>query len=358
MVKCLKSCFFNLQDRQGGISMQLTVSLKERSYPITIEPGILSHLSSVLDVSRKGVLLSDSGVPPKWVDLVLGQFKNLTLVTIPQGEASKSFVMLEQVLQAMTDARLSRKDCLIALGGGVVGDLGGLSASLYMRGIDFYNLPTTLLSQLDSSVGGKTAIDLGTAKNLVGTFWQPKAVVIDPDVLSTLDARQVNAGLMEALKMGLILDPALVDQFDAAPDLDLSSIIAKAVDLKRQVVEQDEKEGSLRRILNFGHTIGHGIEGSFEDHDYLHGECVGIGMLYFLEDPALRQRVMDIEQKLNQPVIPALDQQKVLDLIIHDKKSQGDTISCVLVDAPGLWRIENLSPEQIAQRLQRNPYEE
>lgn len=337
--------------------MKLQVNLKERSYPVIIEPDILDHLSEALDTSRKGVLLTDSGVPEKWVRLVMDQFENLSLITIPQGEASKSFAMLEKVLLAMADARLSRKDCLIALGGGVVGDLGGLAASLYMRGIDFYNIPTTMLSQLDSSVGGKTAVDLGETKNLAGTFWQPKAVVIDPQVLSTLDERQMNAGLMEALKMGLILDPELVDLFEESP-LDILSILTKAVDLKRQVVEQDEKEGSLRRILNFGHTIGHGIEGSFADHDYLHGECVGMGMLYFLEDPALKKRVIAIEQKLHQPVIPNLDQKKVLDLIVHDKKSQGSTISCIVVDEPGTFRIINLTPEEIAQRLMRNPYEE
>lgn len=349
--------FFNRQERQGGTDMKLTVSLKERSYPLTIEPGILDHLSDALDVSRKGVLLTDSGVPEKWVRLVQGQFSDLTLITVPQGEASKSFETLENVLQAMADARLSRKDCLVALGGGVVGDLGGLAASLYMRGIDFYNIPTTMLSQLDSSVGGKTAIDLGETKNLVGTFWQPKAVVIDPQVLSTLDERQMNAGLMEALKMGLILDPDLVDLFEAE-NLDLLSITAKAVDLKRQVVEQDEKEGSLRRILNFGHTIGHGIEGSFPHHDYLHGECVGMGMLYFLDDPDLKKRVIKIEQKLSQPVIPELDQEKVLDLVLHDKKSQGDTIYCIAVSEPGKYRIENLSAKEIAEKLKRNPYEE
>lgn len=337
--------------------MKMTVNLQEKSYPIFIENGALSHLADFMDTERKGVLLTDTGIPEEWVELVLSQFEHMAVIRIPRGEASKSFAGLQLVLEIMAENHLSRKDCLVALGGGVVGDLGGLAASLYMRGIDFYNLPTTLLAQVDSSVGGKTAIDLGEAKNLVGTFWQPKAVVIDPVVLTTLEERQVNAGLAEALKMGLILDPALVDLFEEE-DLDLQAVIERSVDLKRQVVEQDEKEGGLRRILNFGHTIGHGIEGSFALSEYLHGECVGMGMLYFIEDEDLKRKVIALEDTIGLPRIPDLDTERVLDLVLHDKKAAEGGIACVLVPEAGRHEIRMLSAEDIAGRLKGNPYEE
>lgn len=219
----------------------------------------------------------------------------------------------------MCNAGLNRKSQVIALGGGVAGDMAGFAAACYMRGIDFYNIPTTVLSQVDSSVGGKTAVDLGPVKNIVGAFWQPKAVIIDPDVLSTLDARQISAGLAEALKMGLLFDPELIAMFEQ-DTLDIDAIIARSIDLKRIVVEQDEKEAGLRKALNFGHTIGHAIEGSYPDHDYLHGECVATGMLYFIENPQLKERVLRIYEKLHLPEIHDFDRQEASRLIRSDKK--------------------------------------
>lgn len=329
--------------------MKLQVSLDSSSYPITIERGILSHLEG-LDPARRYAIVTDDGVPAKWVQQVCDQLPDAFVITIAQGEGSKCFLSYEQVLQQMADHGMTRKDAVIAVGGGVPGDLAGFAAATYMRGIDFYNIPTTLLSQVDSSVGGKTAIDLGALKNIVGAFWQPRAVWIDPDVLSTLDERQLHAGLAEALKMGLLFEPSLVDAFEAE-ELDLPYIISRSIDLKRQVVEQDEKESGLRKSLNFGHTIGHAIEGSYNLSDYLHGECVSMGMLYFLPDPALKERVLRIYDRLNLPVIPDFGAGHVLELLRHDKKGAHDGVDCVVVEAPGQFVTVHKSFDELEELL-------
>ena len=336
--------------------MKLTVSLPGSSYPVWIEKDCLSHLADKLDTQKKTILVYDSGIPQKWVDLVLQQFTNASCFCFEQGEGSKNITTYQQLLMAMSQAELNRKSQVIALGGGVTGDMAGFAAATYMRGIDFINLPTTVLAQVDSSVGGKTAIDLGPIKNIVGAFWQPKTVLIDPNVLETLDPRQIHAGLVEALKMGLLFDENLVADFEQE-QLDFVKIIARSIDLKRIVVEQDEKESNLRKSLNFGHTIGHGIEGSFENHDYLHGECVAIGMLYFLTDPSLRHRVLAILDRLEVPQIDHFDIAKASVLIRNDKKGNEAGIDCVFVDKPGHFYFQTLSPEQIDTLLKENVYE-
>lgn len=342
--------------------MTLQVHLGSRSYPIYIEDKILNQLSGLIP-ERKYAIVTDSGVPEVWVKKVQDQLPDSFVITIPQGESSKSFPVYESVLKQLAENNLTRKDAVIAVGGGVPGDLAGFAAATYMRGIDFYNIPTTVLSQVDSSVGGKTAIDLGDLKNIVGAFWQPKAVFIDPDVLSTLPKRQVVNGLAEALKMGLVFDEDLVKMFETEDfgirDKNiLETIIARSIDLKRRIVEEDETEGGPRKLLNFGHTIGHAIEGSFNLDEYLHGECVGMGMLYFLEDPKLKKRVIDIERKLGLPDVPVdiLNKDLVMNLLSHDKKAQASGVDVILVHKPGEHEIRRMSLEEIQQRLDLNPY--
>ena len=226
-----------------------------------------------------------------------------------------------------------------------------------MRGIDFYNIPTTVLSQVDSSVGGKVAIDMGSYKNIVGAFWQPKTVIIDPNVLSTLSLRQQHNGLCEALKMGLILDDHLVSLFEQET-LDIDTIITRSIELKRDVVQQDERESNLRKILNFGHTIGHAIESAYGLNTYLHGECVAMGMLFFIEDKTLKQRVLNIYKKLDLPQVPDYDTATLLEYVTHDKKSNHNTVSTILVKQSGSYIIKELSFKEIQEVLERGPYEE
>ncbi len=337
--------------------MKLHVNIPGASYPITIERGCLNHLATSIPYEKSTILVHDSGIPLQWVNMACDQLHPKAVFCFEQGEGSKNLHTLEQLLSAMFEAGLNRKSQVVALGGGVTGDMAGFAAACYMRGIDFYNIPTTVLSQVDSSVGGKTAVDLGCAKNIIGAFWQPKAVIIDPDVLSTLDDRQVSAGLAEALKMGLLFDESLVEAFEQdSPDL--VSIIARSIDLKRGVVEQDEKEAGLRKALNFGHTIGHAIEGSFEDYEYLHGECVAAGMLYFITDPTLKKRVRRIYDTLHLPEIRDFDKAKVCRLLRGDKKGNENGISCVFVDKPGSFVFKTMAAEELDAMVERDPYEE
>lgn len=336
--------------------MQMKVHLGSNSYPITIAEGAIHHIQDTINTNRKIAIISDDGVPTQWVDCVASQCENAFVLRFPQGEGSKCFKQYENLLQQLADHEMTRKDAIIAVGGGVTGDLAGFVAASYMRGIDFYNIPTTVLSQVDSSVGGKVAIDMGSYKNIVGAFWQPKSVVIDPDVLTTLSSRQVHNGLVEALKTGLIQDPILLDLFEE-DSLDIEQIIVRSIDVKRKVVEQDEKEAGLRKILNFGHTIGHAIEGAYGLNTYLHGECVAMGMLFFIENEELKNRVLKIYDKLSLPKVPDYSIDTLMEYIAHDKKSNSDSVTVVKVKEAGSFVLENLSFDQIREVLERGPYE-
>ena len=250
--------------------MKLTVNLGENSYPIYIEGGILQNAAKYMNLARRVLIVTDTGVPAAYAETVAAQVKQPTVVTLPEGEASKNAENFLSLLETMLKNGFTRTDAVLAVGGGVVGDLAGFAAACFMRGVDFYNIPTTLLAQVDSSVGGKTAIDLGGYKNVVGAFHQPRCVLIDPDLLKTLDARQFACGMAEIIKMAATFDPALFAALErGTADGNLSQIITRAVAIKQSVVEADEREGGLRRVLNFGHTLGHGIESV---SDFLHGE--------------------------------------------------------------------------------------
>ena len=234
--------------------MTIRMELGERSYEIVLERGCLKKAGSLLALDRKALIITDDGVPEEYAKTVARACKDPVIETIPQGEGSKSFPVLERLLSKMLAAGFTRSDCVVAVGGGVVGDLSALAAALYMRGIDFYNIPTTLLSQADSSIGGKTGIDLDGVKNIVGTFSQPKKVLIDPDLLATLPPRQVAAGHAEIVKAGLIADAELFSLYESG-EVDVAEALRRALLVKKRVVEEDEREGGLRRILNFGHTL-------------------------------------------------------------------------------------------------------
>ena len=246
---------------------------------------------------------------------------------------------------------MDRKDLLVSVGGGVVGDLGGFCAASYMRGIDFVNCPTTVLSQVDSSIGGKTAIDLGETKNIVGAFWQPKVVLVDFDTLKTLPRRQVVNGLAEALKTGIIGDPQLFALFECEhPEDNIEQIVYRSLKFKKKIVEQDEREGSVRACLNFGHTIGHGIEAvkgikGRRTTGLFHGECVALGMLPMIESKALQKRVRGVYRRLGLPTRTAYDKEKVLAEMLHDKKAQGGQITIIKVPGLGCWRAETIPVE-------------
>lgn len=331
----------------------IRMELGKDSYNIELQRGNLEKAGILLNLERKVMIITDEGVPIQYAEKVASQCKEGYIKVVPQGEGSKSLQTAEEILIEMLEHQFSRKDCVVAVGGGVVGDLAGVVASLYMRGIDFYNIPTTVLSQVDSSIGGKTAVNLAGIKNIIGAFYQPKAVLIDPDTLVTLSERQIVNGLMEAVKMGATSDPELFAIFKEGDwKVSLDTIIEKALLVKKCVVEQDEKESHLRKILNFGHTIGHGFESAAKG-TLLHGECVAIGMLY-MSGEAVQKELLEIYKKLgfSVPDICEFSEEEIKHAIMHDKKASNKSCSVVFVSEIGNGQIEEWSMDQLLNRLE------
>lgn len=332
--------------------MIIPVNADNGCYDIVLERGSLKKAGQLLELDRRVLVVTDEGVPPECAGCVASQCREAIVVTVPRGEGSKSFEQLERLLSAMLEASFTRGDCVVAVGGGVVGDLSGFAASCYMRGIDFYNIPTTLLAQVDSSVGGKTAVNFGGVKNIVGAFYQPKKVIIDPETLKTLERRQLMAGLAEAIKMAATSSAELFEIIEKSEDLDadLPEIIRRSLCIKRDVVEQDPKENGLRRILNFGHTVGHAVEG-FNKGKLLHGECVALGMPPMCSGEAL-ERVTKVLKKYGLPTEIEQSADELMPYLKHDKKMTADLVKVVLVDKIGQFRICDMRPEDILGSLE------
>lgn len=324
--------------------MQIPVNLGKDSYNIIIQRAALSRVGELLPLDRKALVVTDSGIPAPYAEAVCRAARQAVLVTLPEGEDSKSLANFEMLCRRMLEAGFTRKDCVVAVGGGVAGDIAGFAAACYMRGIDFYNIPTTLLSQVDSSVGGKTAVDLGGLKNIVGAFHQPKAVIIDPDVLGSLSQRQLACGAAEIIKMAMTFDEELFEKIrEQGVAADLDSNIAAALRIKVKVVEEDEKETGLRRVLNFGHTLGHGIESVT---GLLHGECVALGMLPMCSDE-LRPVLKDMLLREGLPVTCDADADAVIKASMHDKKAEADGIETIRVNEAGTFEFVKASAEDM-----------
>lgn len=327
--------------------MNIHLDLKENSYDIIVERGVLEKAGNHLNLNRRVLIVTDSGVPKEYAQTVAKQCSNPIIYTVESGEASKSLEVFEKLLHKMLENDFSRKDCVVAVGGGVVGDLSGFVASAYMRGVDFYNIPTTLLSQIDSSIGGKTAINFGGIKNIVGAFYQPKKVLIDPELLETLPQRQISNGLAEAIKMALTSDNELFEIFENKNIEDsIDEIIVRSLNIKKSVVEQDEKESGLRKILNFGHTIGHGIESSGNMAELYHGECVALGLIPMC-DEKIRPRVINVLKKCNLYNLIDFDWDKISEAAFHDKKADGDSVSVTMVNEIGKFELKTLKCSQV-----------
>lgn len=324
--------------------MTISIDLGPDSYDIVLEAGCLRKAAELLNLDRRVLIVTDDGVPETYANTLARQCAHPLVRTVPGGEGSKSFAVLEELLKAMLSAGFNRGDCVCAVGGGMVGDLAGFAAASYMRGVDFYNIPTTVLSQVDSSIGGKTAVNLGGVKNIAGAFWQPKRVLVDLDTLATLPARQISSGLAEAVKAGLIADRALFELFETGDIAEnMERIIARSLRMKKAVVEQDERERGLRRSLNLGHTIGHGIESVTS---LTHGESVAVGMLPMCA-PDVRARLLPVLEKLGLPRSVRADPEAVYAALLHDKKSAGGRITVVKVERPGSFVLERVAPEAL-----------
>ena len=330
--------------------MKLSMELGARSYDIFLERGCLQRCGELVPLQRRVLIVTDQQVPVPYVQTVAAQCLHPVVETVPCGEGSKTLPVFEQLCRRMLQENFTRSDCVVAVGGGVCGDLAGFVAASYMRGIDFYNIPTTLLSQVDSSIGGKVAVNLDHVKNILGAFYQPQRVLIDPNVLTTLPPRQLSCGLAEAIKMACTSDAAAFQRMEQDADLtaDLDYIIEASLRVKKSVVEQDETEQGLRKLLNFGHTIGHGIESC---GGLYHGECVALGMLPMCSEE-VRQRLLPLLKKAGLPTQAQCDPAQVWAAMLHDKKFSGDRITVAWVDTVGCGQLRSMPQQQLKQQME------
>ncbi len=350
-----------MQANSSPAAAQVQIHLAERSYPIVIGAQLLGNALTYQHLPKAAcaLVVSNTTVAPLYAaqlkDALQARYDKVLLVTLPDGEVHKDWPTLQLIFDALLENGCDRKTVLFALGGGVVGDMTGFAAASYMRGVPFVQVPTTLLAQVDSSVGGKTAINHPLGKNMIGAFYQPLQVVCDLDVLATLPPRELSAGLAEIIKYGPIADMAFLDWIDANLEAllakepaALAHAIQRSCEIKAWVVGQDERESGLRAILNFGHTFGHAIESGLGYGEWLHGEGVGCGMVMAahlsqrlgLVDMAFVDRLTGLVQRAGLPVkgprLSATDNAgRYLELMRIDKKSEAGEIRFVLIDGPG-----------------------
>ncbi|HEX4918301.1 MAG TPA: 3-dehydroquinate synthase [Limnobacter sp.] len=353
----------------------LQVDLGDRTYPIHIGSGLLGKVELfVPHVQGKVVMIcTNTTVGPLYADVLQRTLldagaKRVHVVSLPDGEEYKDWPTLQRVFDALLQNHCDRKTVLVALGGGVIGDMGGFAASAFMRGIPFIQVPTTLLSQVDSSVGGKTGINHPLGKNMIGAFYQPQMVVTDIATLNTLPDRELSCGLAEIIKHGAIADTAYLDLVEANmpallsrdPDL-LGRVVKRSCEIKAAVVSQDEREGGIRAILNFGHTFGHAIEAGMGYGQWYHGEAVGCGMVIAADlcrrmgrlsaDESARLKKIVIDARL--PAIPPrLGVDKFMALMAHDKKADSGAIKYVLLNGLGSASTSPADEALVRQTLQ------
>lgn len=344
------------------------------NYPIIIAEQALNKIADYVPADASSlVIVTNSTIAQLYVKQLQNGLsscaKPLHIIELQDGEQYKNWDSLNYIFEQMLALALDRKTVLIALGGGVVGDICGFAAACYMRGVRFIQVPTTLLAQVDSSVGGKTAINHPRGKNMIGAFYQPEAVIIDPLVLATLPAREVSAGLAEVIKYGMIADAEFftwceqnAQQLLALDATAIKYAIKKSCEIKAWVVSQDEREAGLRAILNFGHTFGHAIESGLGYGNWLHGEAVGCGMVMAAKlsaqvhglDAKVVQRIHDLVAAISCPVTPPqFSAQQWLDLMRVDKKNTGQHIRYILLEQLGQAVLEAVDDQIVAGMLMK-----
>ncbi|MCQ2381132.1 MAG: 3-dehydroquinate synthase [Acidaminococcaceae bacterium] len=334
--------------------MKVSIPFEKAEYEIFVENGGLLKIDEKFSLKNRHVLLvTDEGVPAKYSEVVAKQCNKVLKICLPKGEKTKCFDKLLFLTESMQKAGFTRNSCIVAVGGGVISDLCGLVASIYMRGIDLYIVPTTLMAQADASVGGKNAINYNGVKNFIGTFYQPSGILVDPQVLQTLDKRYLAEGFVELIKIAVTCDKNFFEQLEKIEPFSLLTdrIIKKGIELKKGIIEQDPEEKGLRRVLNFGHTIGHAIE-SAEQGKLLHGECVGIGMLAFCSN-AVQTRILKLLQKWNLPTSTQLDMEVLHHFIQYDKKRLDKKIRVVYVEKIGSFQFLEETVSEILQRVEK-----
>lgn len=346
----------------------LRVNLPGRSYDIRIEHGLLRRAGEEIRTVYQGekiTIITDSNVGPLYAGVLRASLEEAGYLVhtcqIPAGEESKDQKQLFMLYDEMLDFGMTRTDLVIALGGGVVGDLAGFAAATLLRGIPFVQIPTTILAQVDSSVGGKVAIDLPKGKNLVGAFYQPKMVLMDPSCLETLPVRNLADGMAEVIKYGAIWDAkffAMLEQIQSREELfaKIPEIVYTSCDIKRRVVEEDEHDTGGRMILNFGHTFGHAIEKQYAYQTYTHGEAVAIGMVMacawgekcHITAPGTRERMEKLLTQFGLPIRTELTAEALKDAVSVDKKGEGGKINLILLKEIGSVLVKKVDKDEFA----------
>jgi len=355
---------------------QVRIELAERSYDILIGSALLGSAHSYAGLPRAStaLIVSNTEVAPLYAArlqaALASAYAKVLLVTLPDGEAHKDWPTLQLIFDALLQNSCDRKTVLFALGGGVVGDMAGFAAASYMRGVPFVQIPTTLLAQVDSSVGGKTAINHPLGKNMIGAFYQPQRVICDLDLLKTLPARELSAGLAEVIKYGPIADmdffswiESNIEALRGADSAALAHAVERSCEIKALVVGQDEREAGLRAILNFGHTFGHAIESGMGYGAWLHGEGVACGMVMAAElsqrlglvDVAFVARLRRLIALAGLPTVgPVLSQSdnagRYLELMRVDKKAEAGEVKFVVIDRPGSARVQS-APDALVHQV-------
>jgi 3-dehydroquinate synthase len=355
------------------ITERIRIDLAERSYDIVVGAGLLGQAETYADLpaGTTAVIVTNTVVAPllaeRLTTALRERFAQVQVIELPDGEAHKDWATLNLIFDALLASACDRRTMLFALGGGVVGDMTGFAAACYMRGVPYVQVPTTLLAQVDSSVGGKTAINHPLGKNMIGVFNQPLRVVADLDTLDTLPERELTAGLAEVIKYGPIADAAFLDWIDANLEAlkvrdkaALAHAIKRSCEIKAWVVARDEREAGLREILNFGHTFGHAIETGLGHGAWLHGEAVGCGMVMGAElsarlgliDAGYAQRIRRIVERAGLPIIgPRLGTSRYLELMRHDKKARAGAIRFVVIESPGRAGVRAATDALVAEVL-------
>lgn len=345
----------------------IQVDLGPKKYDVVIQKGLINNLAYEINKiynHNKITVITDENVYAHFGNIVkeeLEKFKfHINFIRVKPGENSKSFEVLKRVYEQLVEFNLTRSDLIIALGGGVVGDLAGFVASTYLRGVDYIQIPTTLLAQIDSSIGGKVAVNLEQGKNLVGSFYQPKRVLVDPNVLETLPDKYIKDGLGEIIKYACIRDAEFFNMLTLINNKDeffnnLEHIIYTCVNIKRELVENDEHDKGERMFLNFGHTLGHAIEKYFK-YEYSHGEAVSLGMYYItrksenlgITEKGTTENIKDLLTNFNIKYnLPNLNMNKIIDIVLLDKKNISGNFKLILLNKIGDAFIKSVPIENI-----------
>ena len=332
--------------------MKLNVNLKDKSYEVIVEKGIIKNITPYVDIEKKFLIVSDDRIPNVYINTIKKQLKKVDVFIFPHGENNKSLDNYKLIIERLVKEDFSRKDYIIALGGGVVSDLAGFVASTYKRGMNLINIPTTKLAMVDASVGGKVALNFDKLKNVIGALYHPNYILIDIDTLETLPKRHYINGVIEALKTGMIGDKELYNIFFNGDYREhIEEIIYRSLQYKIKIVEQDEKEENIRKVLNFGHTFGHAYETYFLMKNYLHGEAVALGIVTISKDKPYLEDIKKLFTKWGIKLNINVEKDKIINIIRNDKKCDDDIVDLIIVDEIGKSKIVPTKIEDLSRYL-------